>query len=89
MFTEIINFFQEWWGTPVVGTVIAIIGGFYIPGFRVWLFKFFNAVLSTAVIKFVFLSALKALVDSTKTKWDNELYDMILKEVEKKDASVQ
>jgi len=88
MFAEIINFFQEWWGTPVVGTVVAIIGGLYIPGFRVWLFKFFKAALSTTVIKFIFLSALKALVESTKTTWDDELYELIVNEAKKKDPGI-
>lgn len=74
-----VEFFSSNWQT-IVGVLIIIIGGFYIPGLRKLWIKAFQALLTEKVLTQLFLVVAERLVKSTKTTLD----DVWLEELKKK-----
>jgi len=74
---------MEWLQTnwvAIVGTIILVIGGFYIPGLRkIWIIGF-KTLLSEKVLTKLFLEIVDKIVKSTKNKLD----DAWLEELKKK-----
>jgi len=74
-----LEFFSSNWQT-IVGVLVIVIGGFYIPGLRKLWIKAFQALLTEKVLTQLFLVVAERLVKSTKTALD----DVWLEELKKK-----
>ena len=64
----------------VVGTLVVVFGGFWVPGLRTLIMLALKTLVSEAVLKRIFLEIAEKLVKSTKTKID----DIWLEELKKK-----
>ncbi len=70
---------QESWKT-IVGVVIVLVGGFWVPGLRTLMVLGLKTLVSEKVLKSIFIMLAEKLVASTKTRID----DLWLAELKKR-----
>lgn len=75
---QILQWFSENW-TGILGGLLAIMGGLYVPVLRGFVIASFKVLLSEAVLKKLFIAVAEKLVKSTK----NTLDDIWLEELKK------
>lgn len=70
----IMGWMVESW-KPILGVLVFMAGGFYVPGVRTLLFHALKAAISGPVLKRLAIEALQKYVDSTETTVDNAFLD--------------
>jgi len=70
-FAKIMQYLQESW-KAILGTLIVLVGGFYLPGVRALLILGVKVAFTEKIGKLIFFAIAQKLVDGTKTNVDNE-----------------
>lgn len=70
----IMGWMVESW-KPILGVLVFMAGGFYVPGVRTLLFHALRAAISGPVLKRMAIEALQKYVDSTETTVDDAFLD--------------
>lgn len=76
----VVGYLQDSWKT-IMGVLLLVFGGFWVPGLRTVMLLALKTLVSEKVLKAIFLSIAKKLVDSTKTDIDNIWLDELKKKI--------